>query len=446
MSNVVKLKEYLIGNNDDGYLLSDISNGKVIMLSGEWGSGKTHFWHLSDDSIKSKLDEKEKPNIYISLYGKSSLQEIENEVFTKAYYKSKGRDDNKKDVIEKLSSTFSKLSSYVDDVSPIKVTPVIDFLDNLKKGSQESSAEELMNEGLIIAFDDFERKSAHINLNDLFGFITNLAIQYKATIVIILNDDVFEGKEKAIFTNVKEKTISKYLKYTPTCAELFEIIFQDKKYKTLKEEHYAQTIQRAFCEVGIVNARILIQILDNLLEWYEKNMDSSTFFIRYFVLVNINFILNHHVFEVKLATVENTTDLKRAITGLFSLYKDSYMSSFPIHSQEKKTQRAISKIKTNVVFDFDSIQDYLISEHKYNHNFVDNLKVNIQLGEREEGLDVKKADYGDILIDFVNTHQFLCKSLHYMYCFKLMMYAKENSESEVNTLNSINTFIETGIL
>ncbi|MDD3598463.1 P-loop NTPase fold protein [Sulfuricurvum sp.] len=147
MSNVEKLKKYLIGDNDDGYLLNEISNGKVIMLSGEWGSGKTHFWHLSEDSIKAKLDQKEKPNIYISLYGKSSLQEIETEVFTKAYYKSKGRDDNKKDAIEKLSSTFSKLSSYVDEVSPVKITPLIDYLGELKEESQKNSAEELMKEG-----------------------------------------------------------------------------------------------------------------------------------------------------------------------------------------------------------------------------------------------------------------------------------------------------------
>lgn len=43
MTNQKKLKEYLIGVN--GYLKSDNPNGKVIMLSGKWGSGKTYFWH-----------------------------------------------------------------------------------------------------------------------------------------------------------------------------------------------------------------------------------------------------------------------------------------------------------------------------------------------------------------------------------------------------------------
>lgn len=291
MSNVEKLKEYLVGEN--GYLLNEISNGKVIMLSGEWGSGKTHFWHLSDDSIKVKLDQKEKPNIYISLYGKSSLQEIENEVFIKAYYKSKGRDNANKDAIEKLSSTFSKLSSYVDEVSPIKITPLVDYVGELKEGSQKNSAEALMKEGLIIAFDDFERKSTLVNLNDLFGFITNLALQYEATIVIILNDDVFEGKEKEIFTNVKEKTVSKYLKFTPTSVELFESV--SNKY-TL-DERYRTNILNAINEFAFLNARIYENILMNFQEYLEKYPEMTDQEVRYFVLTLINFNLLHVVFK-----------------------------------------------------------------------------------------------------------------------------------------------------
>ena len=47
MSNQKRLEEYLISNEEKkvvGYLKDTLSNGKVIMLSGKWGSGKTHFW------------------------------------------------------------------------------------------------------------------------------------------------------------------------------------------------------------------------------------------------------------------------------------------------------------------------------------------------------------------------------------------------------------------
>ena len=80
MTNQKRLEEYLVGTN--GYLKSDISNSKVIMLSGKWGSGKTHFWK---NKIEENLKKEKIPNNYISLYGKTSIQEIKNEVFLKIF-------------------------------------------------------------------------------------------------------------------------------------------------------------------------------------------------------------------------------------------------------------------------------------------------------------------------------------------------------------------------
>ena len=48
MSTLTVLKEYLLGKDKDiGYLLKDDNNGKTVMLSSAWGSGKTHFWQKS---------------------------------------------------------------------------------------------------------------------------------------------------------------------------------------------------------------------------------------------------------------------------------------------------------------------------------------------------------------------------------------------------------------
>ena len=81
MTNQERLEKYLVGT-DDSYLKSGISNGKVIMLSGKWGSGKTHFWK---NKIEENLKKEKIPNNYISLYGKTSIQEIKNEMFLKIF-------------------------------------------------------------------------------------------------------------------------------------------------------------------------------------------------------------------------------------------------------------------------------------------------------------------------------------------------------------------------
>ena len=83
MANAEILKKYLVDENN-GYLLDDNNNGKVIMLSGKWGSGKTFFWK---NVIEKELIENGKkiPNHYVSLYGKTSIQEIKNEIFLKVF-------------------------------------------------------------------------------------------------------------------------------------------------------------------------------------------------------------------------------------------------------------------------------------------------------------------------------------------------------------------------
>lgn len=417
MSNIGKLKEYLVGSDGSkGYLLNDnLSNGKVIMLSGAWGSGKTHFWI---NEIEPKLDK----SIYISLYGKTSLREIENEIFTKAYYKSLGKDDTNKDVIEKLSSTFSSLSSAIDQFSTIQVTPIVDFVKNLNEKSKNNTAKEFMKEGLIIAFDDFERKSKEVNLNDLFGFITQLALSFNCKVVIILNSDVFEGKEKEIFTTVKEKTVSKYLMFNPTCEELFDIIFDDKDGRYKKLEKYKEVLREIFREVGIVNARIFIQVLDNWLEWVNKKDFQTDFYLRYFVLANINFILNHHVFGAKLEEINknpvdwNPSDVTNAdYYDQTSIYIKSYIN-------------------------YEPIRNYISCTDIYNDKCIENIKIKIESQEKYDGND------RDGLLAFTNKHKSLIKSLHFMKCFKINEHRESNNQAEVDILNKINSFIETGIL
>ena len=52
--------------------------------------------------------------------------------------------------------------------------------------------------------------------------------------MIILNDDVLRVRKKD-FSNVKEKSVSKFLKYEPTIKELFETIFtSDERYKKIR--------------------------------------------------------------------------------------------------------------------------------------------------------------------------------------------------------------------
>ena len=64
------------------YVRSDYTD-YAIMINGEWGSGKTHFWnHKIKNKIESmKLNGKNFTTIYMSLYGISNLEEISKKIF-----------------------------------------------------------------------------------------------------------------------------------------------------------------------------------------------------------------------------------------------------------------------------------------------------------------------------------------------------------------------------
>jgi len=83
MSNKGQLKQYLI-SADNAYLLNDNNNGKTIMISGAWGSGKTHFWNEIEVDLKKKLDESKKACLTVSLYGKDNLDDLKKEILINA--------------------------------------------------------------------------------------------------------------------------------------------------------------------------------------------------------------------------------------------------------------------------------------------------------------------------------------------------------------------------
>jgi hypothetical protein len=287
------------------------------MLSGKWGSGKTYFWK---NKIQTVLNDKEIkiPNHYISLYGKISIQEIKNEIFLKVFESVdsfKSEEKTKKIVkgsIDLVSSLTKSISVFGMSLDLSKITDTsFKKIDDLLNDEKLKRTENYLNSGAIICFDDFERKSKDIDLNDLFGFITQLTLNFNCKVVIILNDDVFEGEEKKIFSNVKEKSVSKFLKYEPSIRDLFNLIFygrredNKKKFKYLELRKLRKIILKTIEETKELNARIYIQVLDKLVEWLANKQEIDNDILRCLILVNINFVLYHKVFELKSIEIDD---------------------------------------------------------------------------------------------------------------------------------------------
>ena len=362
-TNTEKLKLYLLGDEvKKGFLLEEDNNGKTIMLSGAWGAGKTHFWNNEIEinnfqykecdkscdyekakweyfeyskGLHSKLKEKKKACIYVSLYGKDNLDSLKKEVLIKA--------SNDKLLLDKKVSAFGfeALVSIKDrDLDIGKFLNVVKNFYNYFKNTKGKNR----LDGGVICLDDFERKSKEIDLNDLFGFIAQLAIDMNCKIVIILNSDVFEGKEAEVFKRVKEKTVDKYFKFKPTIKELFNSIYSEK-YSLLDE--YKDDILKSIEDTEELNARIYIQVLDNCLEWKKSERDLDKNVIRVLVLGTINFVLNHiilsspitHKVEYSFSSIGGTNTLYHILYPNFTLPNINLYKIFPAINNKKEISK-----------------------------------------------------------------------------------------------------------
>ncbi|MFA6789764.1 MAG: hypothetical protein WCR15_08770, partial [Arcobacteraceae bacterium] len=240
------------------------------------------------------------------------------------------------------------------------------------------------------------------------------------------NDDVFEGEEKDVFSRVKEKSVSKFLKYEPSIRDLFKsIIFQknsEEKFKYSILRKHLKIILKTIEETEELNARIYIQVLDNLVEWIDKKQENSDEVLICLILVNINFILYHTVSIIYRIKNVNEKDIKYLIIKDFN---NTLLSNY------------IGLSKINSI--------------KYYDEFLLQLKNRIY--EREEkSYDTKNDVLVKIkprnltrlrineIIDFIDSNEMYLKSLFFINKNDI----SKNVDDE--TFQRINNFIESGIL
>jgi len=378
MSTLEDLKEYLVGNDGDGYLLNDDNDGKTVMLSGAWGSGKTHFWQKKiENDLTKELNKKNKACVYVSLYGKDNIEAIKNEILFKAYESIKDENKLAKRAISAFGFGSRLLSISVGGVRA-NTGAVGEVVESFFESKKIDEAESFLADGGLICLDDFERKSKHIDLNDLFGFIAQLAIDMNCKIVIILNSDVFEGDEANVFKTVKEKTVNKFFYFDPSIEELFESIYaSDSKYKRL-DTHKAE-ILNTIEETEELNARIYIQVLDNCLEWSRKRYDtkvfrelilSTIFFIKYHMTLNYQIIENNKkIYDVsKFFSDEGFVEISKILNNRLYLFGDDNPNYFLIKESIQIMYQVLNKHKKedkeSTTEDFSKRQNEMLKRHK----------------------------------------------------------------------------------
>ena len=185
----------------------------ALLLTGDWGCGKTY--HIKKHIFPLIERTTDFTPIIISLFGETDKNNIAQKVLF-AYFDSKGKNVNLGTGtiarnIKNLSEAIPYIKNFVD-------------VEKLVLGTGENVFRLIPHDKLFICFDDIERMSDEINVDDFLGIINDLVENKGCKVLLIANEEGPKIKNEMTF---KEKTIEKTIHFIPNLSEIFDSIVSE---------------------------------------------------------------------------------------------------------------------------------------------------------------------------------------------------------------------------
>ena len=286
------------------YLENDKTNS-AIMLTGAWGSGKSHY--IKHELIPYIDKDKKGKCVVVSLYGIKDLKDISKSI----YLEVRAKAINKK--TEKLSAGKLVAKTIVKGVAGYFG---VDLSMSEKDLQKLYDSVNLKNK--LIILEDLERCS--LNIIEVLGFVNNLVEQDGVKVLLVANEEeiverklpeVKDKKEKDIqnlindYTDVeylytkkteeylrkKEKTVSDTLKFENDKKRALKGIlnqfFSQEEYSSFMEDEYISEIMKVMDTVKSDNLRSVMfacQKTSDMFALYNKTLNEE---FKKFVLCSI---------------------------------------------------------------------------------------------------------------------------------------------------------------
>ncbi len=238
----------------------------VLAITGGWGEGKTYFW--KENIVPEYADKR--PG-YVSVFGAESIGAIRERVLVAAGEAFDVREKSISDVVKDRFPWVRQVGHVLAGIGK-HWSGVIGIPSSVVDQLMEST---LLRDGWIICIDDVERLSEKVGTDTFLGYVNELREEHKLRVVLIFNDDWFEGQEDKSFERFREKVIDREVPFIPDLREIVQLVAPDELLAS-GEEH-KKLVSR--CEIlGLRNIRILgkaIRFFDELVSKLPENADAS---------------------------------------------------------------------------------------------------------------------------------------------------------------------------
>lgn len=261
------------------YYLNLETPGYAVLITGEWGSGKTY------QILKTIPQEIQ---CHVSLFGISSSQEIYSTVFSKMF--------PGKHLAKKIIGMTKDITSELNGVTFGAGALVGSILDPMIKQTVDKSK--------IIIFDDLER--CPMANKEILGVINQYVEHHQCRVVVIAHDD----KTQDDFIDSKEKIIGHTIKIEPqidaAAVSFFSSHYKLNNYYSLKPS-IIETFKKTKCQ----SLRVLkytindcARLLDCLEHQHIKNSAAMQVLYTTFCL----FSIEHRMGNITTDDIKNTVE------------------------------------------------------------------------------------------------------------------------------------------
>ncbi len=231
------------------------SEAEVICVKGKWGVGKTFTWNEYLKQAKGNKKVGLPHYSYVSLFGQNSIEELKYSIF-----------ENTEDLYETNGFSFLRQGYKIADYIP----NFKGFKDILPDKSVLFSAVRKQ----LICIDDLDRAGGEISSKDVLGLVSFLKEQRGCKVVLLLNEEVLEEKNKNEFRVHLEKVIDVEMNFIPTSEEAVEIAVD-------KTNSFANKFSQICIKLGMTNIRVIRKIqrlakeLEKLLSGHDRRIFES---------------------------------------------------------------------------------------------------------------------------------------------------------------------------
>lgn len=240
----------MLGKDINKYVLNYMENDMTnlaVMLTGEWGSGKTHY--IKNELIPF-LEKENKKYCLVSLYGINKVEEIAKSIFIEQHFrKAKEKSGTKFETGKVVGKSL--LRAVMDKVG-LKID------ENDMQSIYESA--DLTN--TLVILEDLERSG--VDIVEVLGYVNNLLESDGVKVLFVANensilnkpllsldpgirsielhnikeekskgDEEEEDEKSKEYKSIKEKTIGDTISFDPNYRQAIDVII--KKYENSKE-------------------------------------------------------------------------------------------------------------------------------------------------------------------------------------------------------------------